>query len=97
MIAQSMIVSTEPSPGYKYQSIFDKYESLQKPVYETSNKGEIKEPQGSLLDKFVNKGPGSFTNKQFNETNFNNQNNGINTFNTTISTNTVNYGQTVNK
>lgn len=37
MVAQSMIVSTEPAPGYKYQSIFDKYDSLKKPVYQTTN------------------------------------------------------------
>lgn len=62
MVAQSMIVSTEPSPGYKYQSIFDKYDSLKKPVYETTNNVETNSSQGLLLDKFVNKGPGSLKN-----------------------------------
>ncbi len=57
MVAQSMIVSTEPAPGYKYQSIFDKYDSLKKPTFETSIP-ETKEERPSLLDKFVNKGTG---------------------------------------
>lgn len=36
-IAQSMIVSNEPLPGYKAQpSLFEKYESLKKPTYEVN-------------------------------------------------------------
>lgn len=59
LVTQSMIVSHEPSPGYKYQSIFDKYDSLKKPTYETFNNDTTKEDKPSLLDKFVHKGPGS--------------------------------------
>ena len=59
LVTQSMIVSHEPSPGYKYQSIFDKYDSLKKPTYETLNNDPPKEDKLSLLDKFINKGPGS--------------------------------------
>ena len=33
MISQSMIVSNDTSSNYKYQSIFDKYDSLKKPTY----------------------------------------------------------------
>lgn len=54
-----MIVSHDPSPGYKYQSIFDKYDSLKKPTYETINNEPAKEEKPSLLDKLVHKGPGS--------------------------------------
>jgi len=53
-----MIVSNEPSTGFKYQSIFDKYDSMKKPTYESSNT-DVKEERSSLLDKFVHKGPGS--------------------------------------
>jgi hypothetical protein len=55
MIAQSMIVSTEPSPGFQYQSIFDKYNALKKPSFESFTP-ETKEDHPSLLDKFVHKG-----------------------------------------
>jgi hypothetical protein len=65
LVTQSMIVSHDPSPGYKYQSIFDKYDSMKKPTYETINNDPPKEEKPSLLDKFVNKGPGSQqTNKE---------------------------------
>lgn len=33
LATQSMIVSNQPSSNYKYQSIFDKYDSLKKPTY----------------------------------------------------------------
>lgn len=33
LATQSMIVSNEPSQGFKSQSIFDKYESLKKPTF----------------------------------------------------------------
>ncbi len=60
LVTQSMIVSNEPSTGFKYQSIFDKYDSMKKPTYEmTETKGE----KASLLDQFLKKGPGSDLNK----------------------------------
>ena len=60
-----MFVSNEPSTGFKYQSIFDKYDSMKKPTYEMT---ETKEEKPSLLDQFVKKGPGSDFNKEKNET-----------------------------
>jgi hypothetical protein len=55
-----MIVSNEPSTGFKYQSIFDKYDSMKKPTYETT---EAKDDKPSLLDQFIKKGPASDFNK----------------------------------
>lgn len=56
MVTQSMIVSNEPSTGFKYQSIFDKYDSMKKPTFETT---ETKEERPSLLDQFIKKGQNS--------------------------------------
>ena len=56
-----MIVSNEPSTGFKYQSIFDKYDSMKKPTYQMN---ETKEEKASLLDQFLKKGPGSDFNKE---------------------------------
>lgn len=33
LATQSMIVSNEPTSGYKYESLFDKYDNLKKPTY----------------------------------------------------------------
>lgn len=61
---QSMIISNDTtSNGFKYQSIFDKYDSMKKPTFETYIT-ETKEERPSLLDKFVNKGPASNFNQE---------------------------------
>lgn len=87
-----MIVSNEPSTGFKYQSIFDKYDSMKKPTYEMT---ETKEEKPSLLDQFVKKGPGSDFNKEKKAETYTFSNNSNSPSSQTVNKNGFDFGSNV--